>query len=549
MSLTPDEQRELDELRRLKAQSQQPAVSAPKSMSNLEMAGSAIWNFPSSAYELGKSTFEAVTSPIQTGKAIVDLGSSVLGKIGVTNASPEMADRVGQFYSDRYGSLEKARQTFANDPAGFLADASTVLFAGGGALRALPKAIGHTGGVVGRAGETVTRVAEKIDPLAAAIKAPTKAASYALGLTTGAGSRAIEEAAKAGYAGGGKADAFASQMRGTAPVNEVVDTIQPAIENLRLQRTEKYKQGMGQIATDPTVLNFQPIRQAMDNLREIGRYKGKELNEPAITAYKKLDEILTDWENSSPADFHTPEGLDKLKQKIWNQSKGYAAGSPERLIADQLYNSVKAQIVKQAPKYATVMKDYEVASDLLREIEGTLSQNRKASIDTKVRKLQSILRNNANTNYGRRVELGEMLAQQGAENLFPQLAGQALSAELPRGLSGNVFGAGAAYSTIPGIFAGATNPLALAGLALGSPRAVGETAFKVGQVAGAPSKLAKALAQYGDALTDMNPSLKMAVDRAKRTLAQGRKLDPELARNLAYQLGQFERATTERNEQ
>lgn len=549
MSLTPDEQRELDELRRLKAQSQQPAVSAPKSMSNLEMAGSAIWNFPSSAYELGKSTFEAVTSPIQTGKAIVDLGSSVLGKIGVTNASPEMADRVGQFYSDRYGSLEKARQTFANDPAGFLADASTVLFAGGGALRALPKAIGHAGGVIGRAGETVTRVAEKIDPLSAAIKAPTKAASYALGLTTGAGSRAIEEAAKAGYAGGGKADAFASQMRGTAPVNEVVDTIQPAIENLRLQRTEKYKQGMGQIATDPTVLNFQPIRQAMDNLREIGRYKGKELNEPAITAYKKLDEILTDWENSSPADFHTPEGLDKLKQKIWNQSKGYAAGSPERLIADQLYNSVKAQIVKQAPKYATVMKDYEVASDLLREIEGTLSQNRKASIDTKVRKLQSILRNNANTNYGRRVELGEMLAQQGAENLFPQLAGQALSAELPRGLSGNVFGAGAAYSTIPGIFAGATNPLALAGLALGSPRAVGETAFKVGQVAGAPSKLAKALAQYGDALTDMNPSLKMAVDRAKRTLAQGRKLDPELARNLAYQLGQFERATTERNEQ
>ena len=548
MSLTPAEQRELEELRRLKAQPIPAVPAQSQSMSNFEMAGNALWNFPSSAYELGKSTFEAITSPVQTGKAMVELGSSVLGKLGITDASPEMANRVGQFYKDRYGGVENARRTFATDPAGFLADASTVLFAGGGTLRAIPKAMGRTGGVVGKTGERLTEVAGKIDPLAAAIKAPVKATTYTLGLTTGAGSRAIEEAAKAGYAGGKKGEAFVSQMRGTAPVNEVIDTIQPAIENLRQQRSETYRQGMASIATDPTVLDFKPIREAMTKLREVGRFKGKEINEPAIAAYNKLDEILTDWEVSNPQDFHTPEGLDKLKQKIWNQSRSYAPGSPERMIADQLYGSVKSQIVKQAPKYADVMKDYETASELLREIETTLSQNRKASVDTKVRKLQSILRNNANTNYGRRVELGEMLAAQGADTLFPQLAGQALSAELPRGLSGNVFGAGAAYSTIPGVLAGATNPLAITSLALGSPRAIGETVFKAGQAAGTPAKLARLLAQYGDALAQINPSVAMKINRAKRDLAQGKKLDPEVARNLAYQLGQFERATEEQEQ-
>lgn len=549
MSLTLNEQRELDELRRQKAQSQRIAPAKPAPMSNLEMAGNAIWNFPGSAYELGKSTFEAVTSPIQTGKAIVDLGSSVLGKIGVTDASPEMADRVGQFYKDRYGSIDKARETFAKDPAGFLADASTVLFAGGGALRAVPRAMGRTGGAVARAGEIATDVAGKIDPLAAALKVPAKAASFGLGLTTGAGSRAIEEAAKAGYAGGSAGESFVGQMRGAVPVNQIVETVKPAIANMREQRSQAYKSGMAGVTQDKSVLNFSDIDKAVEAVKNRGVYEGVVFRTKAADAWNDIDNLINIWKSKPPETFHTIEGMDKLKMGIGEIRDALPPNTPARNAADEVYRAVRGEISKQAPDYANVMKDYETASDLLNEIEVTLSQNRKASVDTKVRKLQSILRNNANTNYGRRVELGEMLAAQGAENLFPQLAGQALSAELPRGLSGNIFGAGAAYSTIPGVLAGATNPMALAALALGSPRAVGETVYKVGQIAGSPEKLARALARYGDALGDLNPSLRMSIDSAKRTLSQGRKLDPKVARNLAYQLGQFERATTERNEQ
>lgn len=51
------------------------------------------------------------------------------------------------------------------------------------------------------------------------------------------------------------------------------------------------------------------------------------------------------------------------------------------------------------------MKNYENASNLIREIEKTLSLNPKASIDTALRKLQSVMRDNVNTNYGKRGDL------------------------------------------------------------------------------------------------------------------------------------------------
>ena len=130
------------------------------------------------------------------------------------------------------------------------------------------------------------------------------------------------------------------------------------------------------------------------------------------------------------------------------------------------------------------MKDYQLASDLLREVEKTLSMNPRANVDTQVRKLQSIMRNNANTNYGRREELGRMLEAQGAENLYPQLAGQALSSPTPRSLQG-------IGSALAGANQAFTNPMYLPGLALASPRAIGEMTYATGRAA----KLADQLRQ------------------------------------------------------
>ena len=512
------------------------APRAEKGMGTGQMLAQAMVNFPRSAYELGKSTFEAVTSPIETGKAVVDLGNSVLGKMGVTDASPEMADRVGKFYTNRYGSVENAKETFATDPAGFLADAATILTGGGAAVRQIPGAA--------KVGKAVERAGAAIDPLNVATKAVKgggKVAAAGLGFTTGAGTRAVEEAAKAGYRGGEQGQAFVGQMRGTAPVTDVVETIKPAIASLREQRSKAYREGMAGVTKDKSVLKFNDIDNAINKVKGRGYFEGKSKDPAAASAWQELKTVVDDWKSGDPATYHTVEGVDALKQAVGSIRDSLPYNTPARNAANEVYSAIRGEITRQAPDYARVMSEYETASDLLNEISTTLSQNPKASIDTQVRKLQSILRNNANTNYGRRVELGEMLADQGASNLFPQLAGQAMSSFSPRGLSGALAGAGALYSTVPNLAQGLT-PTGALQLASTSPRAVGEMAYAAGQVAGKPAQLAQLLAKHGYKLAQSNPQMAMAVDMARRA---GGKVNPQTARLLAYQLAQFERATEE----
>jgi len=527
------------------AQSKPQVGAQPEEITTGRMVGQAFKNFPRSAYELGKSTVEALTSPVETAKSMYSLGSSVLGKLGVTDANPEMANRVGQFYKDRYGSTDAAMQTFAKDPAGFLADASTVLFGAGAALRAAP--------ATARIGERVTKAAAGVDPLTAAtkgVKAAGKATAGVLGFTTGTGTRAVKEAAKAGYRGGEAGEAFVSQMRptGASAVTDVVEAVKPAIASLKKDRSAAYRSGMANIAKDKTILNFDDIDKAVGDVRQTGIYKGQVIDESAAEAWQKINDKISNWKSLDPAEFHTPEGLDALKKSLKDVKESYPFGSPARLAADKAYNAVRAEVTKQAPEYSRVMKDYETASDLLEEMEKTLSLNPKASVDTQVRKLQSILRNNANTNYGRRVELGEILAQQGAPNLFPALAGQAMSSWSPRGLSGALSGAGALYNVVPNIMSGLT-PTGVLQMASTSPRLVGETAYAMGRAAGTPQRLASLLAKHGAELINKSPELAMSVDRASRLLSQGKKVDPQLARLLAYQLGQFERATEQQEQQ
>jgi len=203
-------------------------------------------------------------------------------------------------------------------------------------------------------------------------------------------------------------------------------------------------------------------------------------------------------------------------------------GTPARNVADAAYNAIKNEINSQAPGYAKVMKDYELASNTLKDIESSLSLGKKANIDTSVRKLQSIMRNNANTNYGRRLEQAQMLEGAGAETLMPQLAGQALSSWTPRSLQGIGSAITAAGSAV-------TNPAYLASLPLTMPRVVGETAYYAGKAAGAPQRLAEALKQTsaGGKTSELTAQM---LDTLKRR--GGAALDPYTLRMLATKLGQ-----------
>lgn len=319
------------------------------------------------------------------------------------------------------------------------------------------------------------------------------AAQYGLGGATGAGRPAIQEAVQAGRQGGKSAETFLNHMRGNVDADEAVRLAKDAVTEMRVERAAAYRAGIGStIKGDPTVLDFAPIENAVNSAASIKTFKGRPLSGVAEKAKQRIGEVISEWKKLDPKEYHTPEGLDALKQELGDlihegDLSSVKPNSPAAIVVNNAYNAVKDQITKQAPKYAEVMGDYSKASDQIREIERTLSLGNKATADTGLRKLQSILRNNVNTNYGARAKAGEELAQRSPE-LMPALAGQALSSAVPRGIQGALAGSGAAVG-IPAALTGAMNPAYLASLPLSSPRVVGEAAFAMGNARRVGSKL------------------------------------------------------------
>lgn len=475
------------------------------SMGVTEVAGRAIRNVPSSFAGVVSGLAEAITSPIQTAKTVLDLGAgilqnvlpeSVVQTIGEDKASREVANKVGKFYADRYGSVENAKRAIAEDPVGVLADVSTILTGGAGAVRlgaggtALARRAGvpvPTEAITGplAVGEQLSRVATAIDPLAlagrgvaATVRGAGGVAAPIIGMQTGAGREAISQAFGAGRRGGETAEQFRSNITGRADPTEVLDIARNNLEELNRLKQLEYRSGMVNIKNDKTVLDLNDIDKSLNNARLKTQYEGKVVNVRAAQELDDVNKILDEWRNADPNTFLTPEGLDALKKRVGDVLEGIPfEQKTARAAVGEVYNSIKSSIQKQAPTYAKTMKAYSDASEQIREISRTLSLGNKASTDTAMRKLQSLMRDNVQTNYGQRVKLAKELEKVGGE-FMPGLAGQSLSSLTPRGLQ-QITGGG-----LGALFALTGNiPQALAVGAMSSPRIMGELAYGVGRTA------------------------------------------------------------------
>lgn len=440
----------------------------------------AITNFPSSFANLVGNIYQAVTNPVETAKSVLDVGAGALQNVlpekfvqfvGEDKQSREMARKVGQFYADRYGTGEGLKKAIAEDPAGVLADLSTVLTGGAAAA---PRAVA----------QPLAKVASTIDPLSVAARA-TKATvsgggnilgSY-IGATTGAGKEAISQAFKAGQKGGEAAEQFRVNISGKADPTEVLDIAKRNLDELNRVKSEEYRSGMIDIGKDKTILTFNDIDKSLQNATKKVTYKGQVTNKTAAEKLQDVQDKVNNWKSLNSADFHTPEGLDALKKQIGEtlESIDFKTEKVAYAAVKEIYDSVKLSIQKQAPTYAKTMKAYTDASDQIKEIQKTLSLDKNASIDTAMRKLQSLMRDNVQTNYGQRVRLGKQLEEAGGEIFMPGLAGQALSSITPRAIQGAL--------TLPTSLAGYSVgglPAVAASLLSSSPRVMGEVAYGLG---------------------------------------------------------------------
>lgn len=463
----------------------QNAAQAPKQPQTWgQAAATGVSNIPSSAAKFATDIVQPILHPIDTAVALKNIGHGLIEKTGLTGSREheKYPDAVGQFFAERYGGMENLKKTMAEDPVGFAADISTVL-TGGGSLAA------RAPGVLGKVGE-ITRTAGNItNPLTPVIKGGQAVGNAVAGtignLGTHTGGESLKIAAKAGLEGGKAGETFLENMRGTAPLEDTVNAARSALGKMREERSTAYKSGMKSVA-DPAVLDFVKIDDAFDKVSRIKNFKGQDLSPTTANIRQELQSTLDGWRSLDPREFHTVEGLDALKQKIGDIRDGAKYGTPERAMADRVYHGVRQTIVEQAPAYAKVMKGYEEASKQLKDIEKTLSLNPNAAVDTSLRKLQSVLRNNVTTNYGRRADLADYLVKAGAPHLMERLAGQTLNTWTPRGL-GKL---GMQLATEMGLIAAGTTAAGFPGLALAgatlpmmSPRLMGEAAYKAGQIA------------------------------------------------------------------
>ena len=477
-----------------------------------EVASRAIQNVPHSAYQYGADIVGAVSDPVNTLSTIGDIGAGALREgarsilpTSVFNAidsvgnqeagerATAVATAVGRHYKDRYGSMEGFKQAVAEDPVGVASDLSVPLTGGSGIVAKAPGAIGK----VGKLGQTVGRAMDLGNNAADLIKGAGIAARSGVGVWTGAGGDALREGFNAARQGGAKSAAFYENMRGMVPVEDVVDQAKGGLDTIKANRAKAYEANIKSTKNSKVKINFQPINDAFNKAIGSMVQDGMWTGDAASTAMaNKVNKILDTWEKSPSA--HTPWGMDGLKKRLSALTKTMGPGvegdvANANRIATVVKQAVEDAIKQADPNYTKAMSAYAEPSNLIRELESALSLNDKASVDTALRKLQSIMRNNVNTNYGRRTTLGRELEKAGADTLMPSIAGQALSSYEPRGLARVTATPAAAASALATLMNPAmwpTLPAVAGGAALSSPRLMGETAGAAGKVAKGVDKVA-----------------------------------------------------------
>jgi hypothetical protein len=356
----------------------------------------------------------------------------------------------------------------------------------------IPEETGLTGApMYQQMGENVatgTAIGTAIPVVGRGLQAAGGAIRRGLGLTTGAGEESIAQALRAGREGN---QTFLQNIRGDVSAMDVLDQAKDALANMRATRSQAYQEGIKStmpsvdivagkpLPKAPAKLDFSPISSTLDDVVESLKVKTPtgsqfKIGSDELRKVEELQGIVNTWKKDPS--LHTAEGLDALKQRLDALYPDSPMQKQVQRVVSSVRNTVKDTIVAQDKNYAKTMKAYEESLSLEREIERALSLGNRNAADTAIRKLQSLTRNNANTNYGYRMELAKALQNQGGQDLMPALAGQALSSFTPRGLAGQ----GAAL----GIGAGGAltvNPMALAALPLTSPKLVGMGAYGLGR--------------------------------------------------------------------
>ena len=321
-------------------------------------------------------------------------------------------------------------------------------------------------------------------PLSIGVKgggAAGKLSKEILGMSTGAGKGAVEEALK-----GSKA--FKEAMRGKMSGQEIVENAKSALESIKIQRAANYQQKLAEVTAQQGAIDISPIRQYLGNL--MSRYNVQILPNGKIdysriamgkSGRKDIKEIIdtvAQWGGKQGDD--TAVGLDILKRQL---DDFYSDSSQARAFVASLRNKVHATITDAVPQYGEMTKAYKEATNLIKDIGSNLMLRKEGMsgrivADQTLRRLTSAMREN----FEMRNELLQVLGKKGGQDLAGQVAGYSMKEWLPRGLIGKLTGSTIFYFSM-------LQPKFWPVLMTSSPRVVAEFLNVYGKALKATGKL------------------------------------------------------------
>jgi hypothetical protein len=476
-----------------------------------QLASGAKQNLWSSLYQVGEDLVTAIANPLDTVANLLQVTRGGIhnfmpdkvfesGILDKDEEAMQKASMLGNFYKNRYGGIEEAKETFAKDPAAVLADLSTFLTAGAGALKAV-----SPGGTLEKLASGGRKAGELLDPLRLVgygLQFSNKYGFSPLGKLAkiggsrlaGVGARPLENAFSFGKdlsqvtkQNRARAD-FWKYYSGAKNPLTIVDELQNGLKALSAKNSEMYRKGVEALKQNPTVPSYQKLGDALNkiNAEVVDTASGFTMNAPVGKILEDVNKIIQEF-GSNPK-VQNLYGFELLRKRIQSDIKDTInfdskAGRAQARAVDQVLTAIKDTISAADPNYNKTIRNYaEAASDLndFRSTLGGLSKKDKAKALSQF--LQSI--NNPTGDFKVTFDMVKDAEVATGRNIEAMLSGVILSVSDINNFSGRgLVGLGGAQQVvdIPGGSA--------AGLPLSMPRIAGGIAYGAGRVKGVQEAL------------------------------------------------------------
>jgi hypothetical protein len=496
--------------------SSQATFPAKGNESPAGVVGHTLVNIPSSALHFGKGVIDFL-NPLNTIKTAQQLGTSAGEALGEgANPSKLVKDTISGIPKAAYnsvvpqflhhifsGDLQKAAATIENDPIGQIAP---LLLVARGAAEKVGK-----GAEFDKAISTMASPATKTGSLIA--QGAGNAASQVLGASTGTGASSIKAAAEG-------TPAFTDAMRGKTTADDVVQSAQDVVQNIKIKRGSEYTEALKKIGEDKTTHDISPVVQEIPKqLENFGVKVGKngELdfsrssianNGSARADIEGVYNTIKDWGKQSGD--RTGVGLDILKKQL---ADFYSPSGQARAFVQAIKSKVDGILGTQVPGYKEMTGKYAKASNLLDDIKSATGVGGKANADTIFTKLTTAMKGDKEF----RLEVLKEMENAGEPELMDKIAGTNMQSFVPKGLVGKGIDVVTAYQLLRGAFSVKFLPMLLST----SPRIVGEFVRALGLGAEKTTKIMGAINKLAPLSLDLSPGA-----TAQENQEQGQPLEP-----------------------